>query len=115
MRVPLELFWQSTLLHIDDIPWPINNLPDIFTQFRKEAERGTPIRKTYPTPTQLNPIDEVDPGDIPILEDLNISHPPPNEKGVLNLTGGEDAAWERLQTYIWEGDYLKAFRKSSLI
>ncbi|MCZ8214687.1 MAG: deoxyribodipyrimidine photo-lyase, partial [Cyclobacteriaceae bacterium] len=26
--VPLELLWQNTLYHADDIPWPIQRLPD---------------------------------------------------------------------------------------
>lgn len=31
----LQLIWGSTLYHIDDLPFDANNLPDVYTQFRK--------------------------------------------------------------------------------
>ncbi len=110
--VALELFWQSTLLHIDDIPWPINNLPDIFTQFRKETERSTPVRKTTSMPAQLNPVGDIIPGEIPSLENLGLEIPIADEREVMKFTGGEDAAWERMQAYFWEGDHLKVYKKT---
>lgn len=112
LHVPLEFFWQSTLLHIHDIPWPIKNLPDIFTQFRKEAEGITPIRTAFPIPEKLNSIDKVDPGNLPTLEGLGMNPPVYDEKGVLDFQGGEDAAWERVHAYLWEGDHLKVYKET---
>ena len=37
--IELDLLWQSTLLHVDDIPWPINNVPDIFLNSGREAKK----------------------------------------------------------------------------
>ncbi|CAD6338786.1 unnamed protein product [Miscanthus lutarioriparius] len=35
----LQLIWGATMYHIDDLPFPVNNLPDVYTQFRK-SEKG---------------------------------------------------------------------------
>uniref|UniRef100_A0A0D9WSW6 Cryptochrome DASH n=1 Tax=Leersia perrieri TaxID=77586 RepID=A0A0D9WSW6_9ORYZ len=35
----LQLIWGATLYHIDDLPFSVNNLPDVYTQFRK-SEKG---------------------------------------------------------------------------
>lgn len=31
----LVLVWGSTMYHVDDLPFSTNNLPDVYTQFRK--------------------------------------------------------------------------------
>jgi deoxyribodipyrimidine photo-lyase len=36
----LQLVWGATMYHIDDLPFPVSNLPDVYTQFRKV---GTPF------------------------------------------------------------------------
>ena len=35
--IACESFWQSTLFHKDDLPFPIKQTPEVFTQFRKEV------------------------------------------------------------------------------
>jgi deoxyribodipyrimidine photo-lyase len=31
----LQLIWGATMYHIDDLPFPVSNLPDVYTQVRK--------------------------------------------------------------------------------
>lgn len=31
----LELIWGSTMYHLDDLPFSVSSLPDVYTQFRK--------------------------------------------------------------------------------
>lgn len=33
----LQLIWGATMYHIDDLPFPVSSLPDVYTQFRKVA------------------------------------------------------------------------------
>jgi len=40
------------LYYTADLPFPVTHTPDIFTHFRKEVERFTPIREVLPTPKQ---------------------------------------------------------------
>ncbi|MEM9829290.1 MAG: DASH family cryptochrome [Bacteroidota bacterium] len=111
-RVELELIWQSTLLHVDDIPWPINNIPDIFSQFRREAEKITQVRDTLPAPTSLNPVEATSPDAIPTIDELGLSDIPVDSRSVLTFRGGETAGLARLQEYFWENNCLKDYKET---
>ncbi len=109
--IALSLVWQSTLLHVDDIPWPIRNVPDVFSQFRKEAEGVTPVREMANKPCCLPPLD-MEAGSLPSLEDLGLETARQDERAVLPYKGGETAALQRLQQYLWDHDCLKAYKET---
>ncbi|WPP49380.1 DASH family cryptochrome [Catalinimonas niigatensis] len=110
--ISLELNWQSTLLHLDDIPWPIKRLPDTFTHFRKEAERTTKIRKALPRPVEMGAFSGIKVGDIPSLDDLGLAPPPFDERSVLRFNGGETEGLKRLNDYLWKKDLLKTYKET---
>lgn len=109
--IDLKFIWQSTLLHVDDIPWPINNVPDTFSHFRREAEHITPIRKALPPPQTLNNID-ASVGSLPDLEQLGLHQADPDDRAVLSYKGGESAGLARLNEYFWEKDCLKSYKET---
>jgi len=108
--VSVHGFSQSTLYHADDIPWPINKLPAVFTQFRKENEKQTEIRALYETPDDLslchNGEDEQDP------QAYDIEPTYPSQKAALQFKGGEEEAFNRLQYYFWETDLIQNYKKT---
>ncbi|MEQ9438000.1 MAG: DASH family cryptochrome [Cyclobacteriaceae bacterium] len=112
MGIELELLWQSTLLHVDDIPWPINNVPDIFSQFRKEAEKTTQIRASLPAPNSLSNITAISSGDMPSLNQLGLSKPMFDARAVLPFRGGETAGTTRVKEYVWEHNCLKDYKET---
>jgi deoxyribodipyrimidine photo-lyase len=109
--VPLELHWQNTLYHIDDIPWPIQHLPDTFTQFRKEAEQESKVREVFPIPEIIYE-QETELKDIPSLDDLGLNAMRSDPRSVLLFKGGEPEAKKRLQDYFWDKDLLKAYKNT---
>ena len=110
--VSLELFWQNTLYHLEDIPWPIQHLPDTFTLFRKEAEHDAPIRKTFPKPERIPYRKEIEVNIIPAIKDFGNSSPIVDERRALHFCGGEDEARRRLKKYFWEKDLLKNYKET---
>ena len=110
--IELTLIWQATLLHVDDIPWPIKNVPDIFSQFRKEAEKAVAVRPTQPQPERLNTVDDVRLGELPTLEDLGLEKPAYDPRAVLRYEGGETAGRQRLHEYFWEHDCLREYKET---
>ena len=112
LGIGLELFWQSTLYHLEDLPFPLGNLPDIFTQFRKKVEKLSDIRKTIPSPTLLAP-NTVDSEEVPTLKALGYTEKLiKSSDGVLHFEGGEDAGKERLHHYFWKTDSLKSYKET---
>jgi deoxyribodipyrimidine photo-lyase len=109
-----ESFWQSTLYHIDDLPFPISQTPEVFTQFRKGLEKMVKIRATFPAPIKINypGITEIfSSGEIPELEQYGLKEPEPIS-GYLELVGGEDAGLRRIQSYFWDRDLLKTYKET---
>lgn len=114
LKVPLHLVWQSTLYHIDDIPWPIKNLPNIFTNFRKECERECTVRSAIAAPKHLPTLVTDSWGVIPTLAQLGLNDLPSvqDSRAVLKFKGGERTALDRLKTYFWEGNHLKEYKNT---
>ncbi|WP_099239607.1 DASH family cryptochrome [Synechococcus sp. BDU 130192] len=111
--VRVETFWGTTLHDPGDLPFGINEVPEVFTQFRKDVEKYAAIASPVPTPTQLPPLPEtVAPGEIPSLQDLGLPEPTIDPRGVLPFKGGETAGMKRLQAYFWEGDRLKVYKET---
>jgi deoxyribodipyrimidine photo-lyase len=104
---------QSTLLHKDDLPFAIHQIPDIFTEFRKACEKKLHIRQTFPTPQKLNTITNIANlfiGKIPTVADLGLSPLAIDKRSVLQFKGGETAALTQLKQYFWEKDLLKTYK-----
>ncbi|HIK31427.1 MAG TPA: DASH family cryptochrome [Oscillatoriales cyanobacterium M59_W2019_021] len=112
LGVRLKSFWELTLYHIDGLPCDLHYLPEIFTQFRKQVESHCSVRPPFPTPEQLPPLPEIDGGEIPTLADLNLSKPVFDDRAVLRFVGGETAALDRLNEYIWQRDCLKDYKQT---
>ncbi len=112
-RRKLSLFWGHTLLHPDDLPFPLHRIPEVFTSFRKKAESGPLPRPPLLSPTKLSPLPpELDPGAIPALSDLGLVKPDSDPRVLNHFVGGETAGKARIQSYIWEQDRLKVYKQT---
>ncbi len=112
--IATESFWQSTLYHIDDLPFPINQTPEIFTQFRKNIEKLSSVRASYPQPEQFKFPRKLIPisGEVPELETYGLEEPEFVREKVMEFDGGERAGLRRIQSYFWEGDHLKEYKET---
>ncbi|TYI77175.1 hypothetical protein E1A91_D06G127800v1 [Gossypium mustelinum] len=107
----LQLIWGSTLYHLDDLPFSVGSLPDVYTQFRKSAEAKCTIRGCIRLPTSLGPPPSVDDwGIIPSVEQLGL-HSEKVVKG-MRFLGGETAALSRVTEYFWNKDLLKIYKET---
>lgn len=110
--IALKLIWQQTLLHQDDVPWPIKQVPDVFTQFRKEAEKTVKVRAEFQKPDCLTAIPDIELGELPTLKDLGLEEVSLDERAVLKFEGGEAAANKRLDDYFWKQNLLKSYKET---
>ncbi len=107
--VEVKYFWGSTLYHVDDLPFKMEQMPTNYGGF-KEKVKGLEIRKTIEALDQLRGIPargDVEPGEIPSLLDLGLSQPATlPQNGISNakasLVGGETEALQRLKKFAAE-------------
>jgi deoxyribodipyrimidine photo-lyase len=113
LNIRLQGFWGHTLYHPDDLPFSISKLPELFTNFRKQVEKGTTVNPLLPTPAQLPPLPAaVTVGEIPTLFELGLEPPDTDDRAVLSFIGGETTGIARLENYFWKGDRLRIYKET---
>lgn len=101
------------LFYTQDLPFPVTHTPEVFTQFRKEVEHITPVREPLPSPGALPSLPlGLDPGMLPTLADLQYDAVKNDPRSVIEFKGGEKAALERLQYYIWESRLISHYKET---
>ncbi|KVH94520.1 hypothetical protein Ccrd_003452 [Cynara cardunculus var. scolymus] len=106
--VEIKYFWGSTLYHIEDLPFKLEEMPTNYGGFREKV-KGLKVRKTIEALAQLKGLPsggDIEPGEIPSLVDLglNPSAAMSQAKPVSNgpLVGGETEALQRLKRFAAE-------------
>ncbi|GHB85825.1 DASH family cryptochrome [Persicitalea jodogahamensis] len=116
LNVDMAFTWMSTLYHVRDLPFAINRLPDVFTDFRKVVEKNATVRPTVSTPEGVElPRADYEAGEIPTLEELGFAEEEIvdlDPKGVLDFQGGETAGLRRLHDYLWESDNIASYKET---
>ena len=101
-KVNLKHFIGHTLYNKEDLPFPIKDIPDVFTQFKKKTERDAVVKPCFPTPTAVNFATIDDWGAIPEVNDLL-------QDAVIttvqtDFAGGEKEALAHLHDYLHAGE-----------
>ena len=102
------------LYYTSDLPFPITQTPDTFTQFRKETERLTPVREPIPTPARIPMVVDsgLEPGELPTLADFGIPEPPKDERSAIDWHGGETAGLDRLAYYLFDSHAIATYKQT---
>jgi deoxyribodipyrimidine photo-lyase len=112
LGVVVKSYWGATLYYITDLPFSIPQLPEIFTQFRKQVESKSIINSPFSSPQKLPPLPEIELGELPTIQDLGLEMPVFDSRAVMKFQGGETAGLDRLKDYIWEQDCLKTYKET---
>ncbi|MDA0267372.1 MAG: DASH family cryptochrome [Cyanobacteria bacterium] len=106
-------FWGTTLYHQADLPFKLVQVPPVFTQFRKQVERYSNINPALVAPQTLPPFPaDLTPGEIPPLTTLGLTPIERDHRAVMAFKGGETAALDRLDAYIWQRDRLRHYKET---
>lgn len=100
-----------TLLHPDDLPFPIDKLPKVFTAFRHKVEAHWKVRDVLPEPTSV-PTPQEWTSQLPTLADLGNEAPTSDPRAVLPFRGGRAAALDRLKHYFWDTRSLATYKET---
>jgi deoxyribodipyrimidine photo-lyase len=113
LKVNLKHFIGHTLYNKEDLPFPIKDIPDVFTQFKKKTERDAIVKPCIETPFHIDFVENDSWGTVPALSDL---FTPEELSGGLTghgITGGEQAGLNHLTELLSENSpiYLKPSAK----
>ena len=105
----LETVDTSTLYHPDDLPFPVQNIPNVFTEFRKKTEQKSSVRPLVANPEQLQS-PEVPLLVLPQLEDLGLTPPVDDSRKVIDFHGGETEGLKRLEYYFSQTKLISSYK-----
>ncbi|HAA59206.1 MAG TPA: cryptochrome DASH [Myxococcales bacterium] len=112
LHIPLHLYWGGTLLHIDDLPYPVSALPDGFTRFRKSCELEVYPRPSLTPPSDVDIIRCEDWGWFPTDEELGVSSLCPSTHAQTDFVGGEHRGIQRLRHYFWQTKCISRYKET---
>jgi len=99
--------FDQLLLTPDLLQFRVDELPLVFTKFRKSAEKNMAIRPELPAPAQLEVINE----DYEFRHDHGAS-PQMDRRSAFPFSGGESKAWKRLNDYAWNSKRLAQYKNT---
>lgn len=109
---PLEY---ESILDIDDVQRFARDLPEVFSRFRRQAEKKLEFLMPRVTPSSLGSVDlppGFESGPIPDLCSLGYELPCDDERAVLRFRGGEEEGLRRLDEWMFASDNLRFYKQT---
>jgi deoxyribodipyrimidine photo-lyase len=103
-NVTLDVLESGLLIDREGLPFPLEELPNSFSAFRRHVEAYCTFNPPLPAPVTLPPWPEEASRGFPPLQnvcDITAAWQPDERQG-LAYSGGEAAGLSRLATYVWE-------------
>lgn len=116
-----------TMYHVDDLPFALHSMPDVFTPMRQLVERAVSVRPCHadlkagslPLGRASASLAKELAASLPSLEALGVPDDEakvvrkgPHEKAVLPFKGGETYALQRLKYYLWDSDKVATYKET---
>lgn len=92
LKVNLKHFIGHTLYNKEDLPFPIKDIPDVFTQFKKKTERDAIVKDCFPAPESVSIVEAEEWGDLPVYHTV-----------AMRVSGGEVAGIRHLKALLEPG------------
>lgn len=112
--IHFKSFYDQFLYHPEDIPFDdLSKIPKVFTAFRKKCEKYATIKETLPTPEKRSEDNYIETDtSIPNLQQLGFKTFLADKRTAFPFNGGEDAAWERINSYFWKTENLSTYKET---
>ena len=112
-EINLHSNYDQFLFHPEDISFKLNDLPEVFTQFRKQCEKNSFVRQLT---EEISPLSKENLFDqsfsIPTLIDLGLDIKKSNPNSAFPFSGGTSQAKLRIQHYFWETKKLSFYKQT---
>jgi deoxyribodipyrimidine photo-lyase len=110
-QLTTDFIWGATLFHLNDLPMDIEELPDVFTQFRNPVEKKSKVRPLIESPESAKTPEGFG-SSLPTLEELGLETPTKDPRSPMHFEGGASAAHERLKYYFWDKELLTNYKNT---
>ena len=110
LSIEFKTVYDQFLFHPNDLPFELENLPNVFTQFRNKCEKTVSIR-TEITSISMSKINLIEnKTTIPTLKNLGFEDFEIDNRTAFPFLGGESQARKRLENYFFETENLSLYK-----
>lgn len=109
--VIFHTFYSQFLFHPEDLPIEVENIPRVFTDFRKRIEKAASVRPLIETKNESGTIIKKD-TPIPTLWELGFEDFEQHSLTAFPFQGGETSALNRLEQYLFQNETIKTYKKT---
>ncbi len=112
-NITVHTHYDQFLFHPEDVPMEIEQLPEVFTVFRKKCEKYSKVRPCFSDPLVM-PESNLLNADFPLphLTDLGLAKPKVHPNSAFPFKGGSTAAHLRVDHYFWESEKLSFYKQT---
>jgi deoxyribodipyrimidine photo-lyase len=116
-----NVLWFETydqfLFHPHDLPFDIQDIPRVFTHFRKKCEQSIAVRplaliKPLLPSNKLTTYKPSNTTQLPTLEDLGFKSFITDQRTAFPFKGGENQGLARIQSYFWDTKNLSQYKQT---
>ncbi len=111
LHCSFESFSTSTLYHAQDLPFSIKDIPDVFTNFKRQVEHESSIRPIFQKPLKIKS-PAIDPFQLPELKELGSDLPVRDKRSAMLFKGGENEGYKRLSNYFFETQLISNYKST---
>ncbi len=109
--VKFHSFYGQFLYDPEDLE--IQNISNVFTNFRKHCEKKIEVRNLTDSVTKLNPKNLIiEDYNVPTLDDLGLNDFDVDSRSAFKFKGGSDSAKERVDYYLWKFNKINYYKKT---
>ena len=95
----------------EDLPFALDDLPAVFSSFRRKVEKNMHIRSLLSSPESMS-CSWKSKTELPTLASLGFEECSIDERAVLDFKGGAKEAKKWMNQWIWERDCLKDYKET---
>lgn len=112
-NIEIHQFYDQFLFHPNDIPIAVEDLPEVFTVFRKKCEKHGRVRLSLGVPSPMEKTNLLNvPFKVPTLETLGLESFEKHPHSAFPFEGGSAAAHQRLAHYFWKTKKLSFYKQT---
>ena len=109
--VKFHSFYGQFLYDPEDLE--IQNISNVFTNFRKHCEKKIEVRNLTDSISKLNPYNLIrEDYNVPTLADLGLNDFDVDSRSAFKFNGGSDSAKERVDYYLWKSNKISYYKKT---
>jgi len=112
-QINIHSHYDQFLFHPEDLPMQVEDLPEVFTAFRKKCEKYSSVRPCLPSlPTMANENRLEKTFHVPSVKELGLSPVDKHPHSAFPFAGGSKAAQERIEHYFWKTEKLSFYKQT---